>query len=122
MNAGAVCRKSMPAPIVQVNKSSPAHEWFPAAVEAIYAAAPDPAKWPAALGAVGDCFGDIGAVLLWQRDDGSFGSIASDRLAEAQHDYEGNWASRDIRAMRATERGYFFSGVPFTDRHLCSSE
>lgn len=118
---GGQCRTSLPWSVVQVNKSSP-HEPFLAAVEAIYGAAPDPQKWPAALGAVADCFGDVGGVLLWQRDDGSFGSIVSERLVRAQRDYESGWTNRDIRARRATERGYFFSGAPFTDRHLCTDE
>jgi DNA-binding CsgD family transcriptional regulator len=92
------------------------------AIEAIYDAAPDPLQWPRALGAIADCFGDLGALLLWHRDDGSYGTMVSATLAEAQKDYESNWANRDIRAIRATERGYFFNGLPFTDRHLCSDE
>ncbi|MEH2497624.1 DNA-binding CsgD family transcriptional regulator/PAS domain-containing protein [Bradyrhizobium sp. AZCC 1678] len=93
------------------------------AVEAIYEAATDPSKWPTALGAIADCFGDVGAVLVWRRDDGSFGTIVSDTLIDAQRDYEeSGWASRDIRATRAMERGYFFNGVPLTDRHLCSPD
>ncbi|WOH47319.1 helix-turn-helix transcriptional regulator [Bradyrhizobium sp. sBnM-33] len=93
------------------------------AVDAIYEAATDPSKWPAALGAIADCFGDVGAVLVWRRDDGSFGTIVSDTLIDAQRDYEeSGWANRDIRATRATERGYFFNGVPITDRHLCSPD
>jgi DNA-binding CsgD family transcriptional regulator/PAS domain-containing protein len=92
------------------------------AIEAIYDAAPDPLQWPRALGAIADCFGDVGALLLWRRDDGSYGTMVSETLIEAQTDYESGWANRDIRAIRATERGYFFNGLPFTDRHLCSDE
>ena len=92
------------------------------AIEAIYDAAPDPLQWPRALGAIAGCFEDVGAVLVWRRDDGSYGTVVSATLAEAQKDYDSNWTNRDIRAIRATERGYFFDGVPFTDRHVCSDE
>jgi DNA-binding CsgD family transcriptional regulator len=89
------------------------------AIEAIYDAAPDPARWPQALGAISDYFDDVGAILIWHRTDGSFGTIVSERLAEAQRDYEQNgWAVRDIKAMRAREYGYFFNGEPFADRHI----
>jgi DNA-binding CsgD family transcriptional regulator len=93
------------------------------AVEAIYDAAADPSQWPQALGVIADCFGDAGAVLVWRRDDGSFGTVASEGLLEAQRDYEeSGWTRRDIAAVRATERGYFFSGEPCTNRHLVSKE
>lgn len=92
------------------------------AIEAIYDAAPDPLKWPRALSAIADCFGDVGSILIWGRDDGSYGTIVSDNLAETQRDYQLNWASRDIRAQRSSERGLFFSGEPFTERHVVSDE
>jgi DNA-binding CsgD family transcriptional regulator/PAS domain-containing protein len=93
------------------------------AVEAIYDAAPDPSRWPHALGAIAECFGDVGAVLLWHRDDGSYGSMVSERLVEAQRDYEeSGWTRRDLAAARAMERGYFFNGEPFTNRHIVSLE
>ena len=89
------------------------------AVEAIYDAAPDPSRWPQALGAISEYFDDVGAILIWHRNDGSFGTIVSERLAEAQRDYEENgWAVRDIKAIRAQEYGYFFNGEPFADRHI----
>lgn len=94
-----------------------------AAIDAVYDAAPDPSRWSHALGAIADCFGDVGAVLLWRKDDGSFGTIVSDGLVEAQRDYEeGGWASRDIRAIRGVERGYFFNGIPAADSHLCAPD
>lgn len=92
------------------------------AIEAIYDAAPDPSQWPTALQVIADCFGDAGALLLWQRDDGSYGSMVSETLVEAQRDYERNWSSRDLAAIRAVERGYFFNGEPFTTRHLLSKD
>lgn len=89
------------------------------AIEAIYDAAPDPRGWPRALGAIAEYFSDVGAILIWYRDNGSFGTIVSESLAAAQKDYEENgWASRDIKAMRAREFGYFFNGEPFADRHI----
>ncbi len=96
---------------------------FLIAVEAIYDAALDPSLLPDALQAIADCLGDVGAILLWRRDDGTFGSIASPAVVEAQVDFEQNgWMARDLRALRAEERGYFLSGEPFTDRHVCSDE
>jgi DNA-binding CsgD family transcriptional regulator/PAS domain-containing protein len=92
---------------------------FLRAVEAIYDAAPDPSRWPQALGAIAEYFDDVGAILIWHRTDGSFGTIVSERLAEAQRDYEQNgWATRDIKAIRAQQYGYFFNGEPFADRHI----
>ena len=89
------------------------------AIEAIYDAAPDPQRWPRALGAIAEYFDDVGAILIWHRDDGTFGTIVSERLAAAQKDYEENGcAARDIKAMRSRELGYFFSGEPFADRHI----
>jgi len=89
------------------------------AIEAIYDAAPDPLGWPRALEAIAEYFGDVGAILIWYRDNVSFGTIVSEKLAAAQKDYEENgWASRDIKAIRAREFGYFFNGEPFADRHI----
>ncbi len=48
---------------------------FLIAVEAIYDAALDPSHLPDALQTIADCLGDVGAILLWRRDDGTFGSI-----------------------------------------------
>jgi DNA-binding CsgD family transcriptional regulator/PAS domain-containing protein len=89
------------------------------AIEAIYDAAPEPQQWPRALGAIADYFDDVGAILIWHRNDGTFGTIVSETLTAAQQDYESNgWAARDIKAIRAQELGYFFSGEPFADRHI----
>jgi DNA-binding CsgD family transcriptional regulator len=99
--------------------SPPLSELLSKALEAIYDAAPDPLKWPRALGAIAKYFGDVGAILIWYRDNGSFGTIVSESLAAAQKDYEENgWAVRDIKAIRARECGYFFNGEPFADRHI----
>lgn len=96
---------------------------FSSAIETIYDASVDPSNWPSALQGITDYFGDVGAILLWRRDDGAFGSIASPGVLEAQKDWEqGGWNVHDLRPQRAAERGYFFSGAPFTDRHLFSDE
>jgi DNA-binding CsgD family transcriptional regulator len=92
------------------------------AIEAIYDAAPDPQKWPRALAAIADCFGDAGAIMIWRRDDGAFGTIVSPGLVEAQRDFEQNWATRDFKAVLGEQLGFFFNGEPFADRHLCSEE
>nr|WP_244645784.1 helix-turn-helix transcriptional regulator [Bradyrhizobium campsiandrae] len=93
------------------------------AIEAIYDAAPNPSLWPQALGVIADCFGDVGALLGWHRDDGSIGTIVSTNLIEAQRDYEeSGWTKRDIGAIRASERGYFFNGEPYTNRHVVSKD
>ncbi|MGH6755284.1 MAG: hypothetical protein ACREDP_24275, partial [Bradyrhizobium sp.] len=93
------------------------------AIEAIYDAAPEPAKWPNALDKIVDCFDDVGAILQWRNDDGTFGTIATESLMGAQQDYiEGGWSQRDIKATRAMERGYFFNGTPFCDRHVCTDD
>jgi DNA-binding CsgD family transcriptional regulator/PAS domain-containing protein len=96
---------------------------FVTAVEAVYDAALNWSRWPNALQSIANCLGDVGAILLWRREDGSFGSVASPDILEAQKDWEQEgWNVRDLRALRAAERGYFFTGDPFTDRHLFSDD
>jgi hypothetical protein len=102
-----------------VSQHSSSDQLLLRAIEAIYDAAPEPSQWPRALGAVAEYFDDVGAILIWYRNDGTFGTIVSETLAEAQRDYEENgWARRDIKAIRAREMGYFFNGEPFADRHI----
>jgi len=95
---------------------------FVAAVEAIYSTAAQPDKWPHALQAAADVFGDVGANLLWRRDDGSFGTIVSPTLLVAQQDYEAGWWRQDIRAIRAIEYAYRSTGGPVTERDVVSPE
>ncbi|MCW2282281.1 DNA-binding CsgD family transcriptional regulator/PAS domain-containing protein [Rhodoblastus acidophilus] len=98
-------------------------ERFVTAVEAIYQAAPNPALWPEALQAMADCFDDVGAVLLWHRDDGSFGAIASPSLAEAQKDYIANgWSLRDTRSIRAIEKSYWVHSDTVCDHDVISEQ
>lgn len=87
-------------------------------IEAIYDAAPDPSLWPHALDQIASHFGDVGAILQWTKDDGTFGAVASDSLAEALRDYSANWADKDFKAQLGVQTGLFFEGEPVTDRHL----
>jgi DNA-binding CsgD family transcriptional regulator len=95
---------------------------FATAVEEIYTAAPDPARWPKALQAIADCFGDIGAILIYGRDDGAFGVIESPQLASLIPEYARTWSQRDIRANRSRERGYFVGRDVITDRDVVTPE
>lgn len=88
------------------------------AVRTIYEAATAPDRWPAALQAIADCLDDVGTVLLWQRDDGSFGSVVSPALEVSHADYIAHWSDRDVRAFRAIERGYHISLDAVTDRDV----
>lgn len=100
-----------------------ADDRFVAAVEAIYDAAPDPSQWPRALAAIANVFGDVGGVLIWQKEDGTFGTVASASLKEANVAYRaGKWWARDTRAQRGVKLGHFFDGEPRADRHFSSDE
>jgi DNA-binding CsgD family transcriptional regulator len=95
---------------------------FVRAVEAIYAAALTPESWPAALQAIADVFDDAGAVLIYQRSDGSTGTIVSPAMEAAQAVYASGWWKDDVRFLRAIERGYLGSLEAITDRHVVSDE
>jgi DNA-binding CsgD family transcriptional regulator len=93
------------------------------AVDAIYEAATDPDMWPTALDRIAACTGDVGAVMLWTREDGSFGAIASPGLAEAQRVYqEEGWWRHDVRSQRAVERAYWVTGDVVTDEDAITPE
>jgi DNA-binding CsgD family transcriptional regulator/PAS domain-containing protein len=100
----------------------PTNSQFVAAVEAIYESAAAPARWPTALDRIADCFGDVGAILLYKRDNGSFGTIVSPVLEEAQRAYEREWWKHDIKTVRGIERGYTLARDAITDRHVMSPE
>jgi DNA-binding CsgD family transcriptional regulator len=95
-------------------------EKYAEAVDAIYAAATAPASWPATLQKVADVFGDVGANLLYIRDDGSFGIIVTPSLLAAEDDYRREWWKHDIRTSRAIEYGYAAGVEAITDRHVAS--
>jgi DNA-binding CsgD family transcriptional regulator/PAS domain-containing protein len=91
-----------------------------AAIESIYIAAANPSHWPSTLQAVADCFDDVGAILIYGRDDGSFGVIESPSLEPVTAEYAQQWSNRDIRAIRSRERGYFLKRDVITDRDVVS--
>lgn len=98
-------------------------ENFVRAVEDIYRAAAEPSHWPLALQAIADCSGDVGTILLYGKDDGTFGVIESASLAAVAREYgEGGWSVLDVRAMRSRERGYFTARDIITDRDIISPE
>jgi PAS domain-containing protein len=91
------------------------------AVAAIYAAAPTPALWPHALQKIADVFGDVGAILIYQRDDGAFATVVSPALETAQAIYDqGSWWRTDIRMERAIAYGYTGNDEAITDRHIAN--
>jgi DNA-binding CsgD family transcriptional regulator/GAF domain-containing protein len=79
---------------------------FSRAVSLIYDAALDPSLWPQALQAFADVFGDVGAVLIWRREDDGFGTIVSPSLQHGQEEFERYWRRHDIRAIRGAEKLY----------------
>jgi DNA-binding CsgD family transcriptional regulator/PAS domain-containing protein len=112
-------RKIRGATVVAGSADCRAGDRFITAVEAIYDAAPDPTLWPHALQAIADIFDDVGTVMLWCRDDGSIGTVASASLAAAQKEYqEEGWNQRDIRSIRATERAVWLQHETVTERHV----
>jgi DNA-binding CsgD family transcriptional regulator/PAS domain-containing protein len=94
---------------------------FVEAVEAIYKAAGQPSTWPDALAATAAVFGDIGANLLWMRDDRSYGTIISAGLAPMAQKYE-EWQHADIRAQRAVAHSLTAQSDVLTDRHLVTQD
>jgi hypothetical protein len=96
---------------------------FASAVEAIYAAAV-PSRRPDALQAIADCFGDEGAILIFNREDGSTALMASPSpiLQAAAPEYNRHWWRHDFRLQRSFERGYIANSDTITDRHVISME
>ncbi|ARN82934.1 hypothetical protein MCBRY_001628 [Methylocystis bryophila] len=96
-----------------------ASDSFVAAVEAIYDSATQPSHWARALEMVAGVFGDVGANLIWRRDDGSFGAIVSPSLLPFAEEWN-KWQHADIRAQRVNEVSARFDVV--TDRHLVTAQ
>src|SRR5262249_10771165 len=91
-------------------------------VEAIYAAAPDPSLWPRALQAIADVFGDVGTVMVYGRDDGNWGAIASASMVPMAIEHQRVFKGADLRAIRGVERGVYLERDAVTDRPLVSDE
>jgi DNA-binding CsgD family transcriptional regulator/PAS domain-containing protein len=102
-------------------RAGAANELFVAAVEAIYESAAQPSNWAGALEKIAEAFGDVGANLIWQRDDGSFGAFVSPSLLPVVEEWS-RWQHADIRALRAVEQSLFTRRDVLTDRHLVTAE
>jgi DNA-binding CsgD family transcriptional regulator/PAS domain-containing protein len=92
------------------------------AVEAIYEAAAVPSRWPTTLQAIADCFGDVGAVMSYQREDGGFGAIASASLNALLDDYAKEFGDQDLRALRGVQRGFYLGREGLTDLDVVSAQ
>lgn len=100
----------------------PKNSALDAAIGSIYEAAVSPSSWPRALEQASACTGDVGAVLIWTREDGSFGTITSPSLKDAQREYEDRWWREDVRASRAVKRSYWLTSDVITDQDVVSPE
>jgi DNA-binding CsgD family transcriptional regulator/PAS domain-containing protein len=97
-------------------------EYVDLAIDAIYDAATNTSSWPDALHRVAKCTDDVGAVLIWKRSDGVFGTIASPSLIDAQNEYAHRWWQHDIRAQRAVEGSYWATNEVVTDDDAITPE
>lgn len=95
---------------------------FNRAIEKIYDCALNPDDWSAALQCIGDCFDDVGCILIYGRDDGAFGVLGSPRLETTVTEYVKNWSTRDIRAIRARELGFFGGRRVITDSDVVTPD
>ena len=93
------------------------------AVDAIYVSIERQSGWLNALEAIAACMGDVGAIFIYPRGDGSLGTIVTPGLEDVQAQFSSaEWATRDLRYERALERGYVASGQCVTDRHVVTEE
>ena len=92
------------------------------AIETIYSTVSEPSLWPAALQAIADVTEDVGAVLVFARDDGRFGVIESPRLSPMIQEFRTTFQGEDLRAIRARERGLYLGRDTVTDRDLASHD
>jgi len=95
---------------------------FALAVEAIYEAATAPDLWPLALQKIADVLNDVGALILYGRDDGLFGFVQSPGLDESALALQREYDGVDLRAIRGIERGRFLNYGYTTDRDVVSDE
>jgi DNA-binding CsgD family transcriptional regulator len=107
-----------PSTVSLATQTNPEDGPFVRAVEAIYATALAPEKWPIVLQAIADLLGDVGAVMTYRRLDGRFGVVVSPGLAHGQDEYNNTWHRHDIRAQRMAELGLLQSGEVVTDTSL----
>jgi DNA-binding CsgD family transcriptional regulator/PAS domain-containing protein len=69
-------------------------------IEAIYAAASAPDRWPEALRSIAELLDSRGALLLYQHRNHRFGAIVSPQLVSMAQEYDRNWQHLDVRAER----------------------
>ena len=62
------------------------------------------------------------AILVYERDDGTFGVIESPALTPTKQALDSEFKGYDLRATRARERGYFLGRDAVTDRDFVSSD
>jgi DNA-binding CsgD family transcriptional regulator/PAS domain-containing protein len=75
------------------------------AVDAIYASALDPERWPEALDTIAQVVGGLGAVIVPIMASDKMVTIASTSLEESNQDYSREWWQYDIRKERVSARG-----------------
>lgn len=92
-----------------------------AAIDALYAAALDPAGWPKALDAIARATGALGTSLIPLGIKGQFMSTSSASIAEADAAYQAFWWQHDTPTQRVFDRG-LKPGVVGTDRFVVSEE
>lgn len=100
-----------------------AHAVLDRAIEAIYDTTVAPERWPDALTVVTECFNGAGTLLYFRRAEGTYSTLYSPSLAEAAADFfTGGWATQDVRAIRAEERGLHLTLPCVTDEDVVTPE
>jgi DNA-binding CsgD family transcriptional regulator len=112
----------MTAPPDDKTEKSAGSGRYVSAVEAIYDAAAEPARWPAALAAIARVFEAAGAVIVHNKADGSMTAIVSPGFEAAAADYDREWWRYDIRVQRGLERALLNEVGVYTDRHIATPE
>jgi DNA-binding CsgD family transcriptional regulator/PAS domain-containing protein len=74
------------------------------------------------LQAIADVFDDVGAVLIWRREENGFGTIVSPKLHAGQLEYEKHWWRHDIRTIRGAEVLYAEEKNVLSDYDVVSQE
>lgn len=78
------------------------------AIDAIYEAPGHPESWPIVLQKITDVFDHaVGSTLITKLENGSFTTVVSPLLIEAQREYDGGWWRQDFLTQRAMAYGYY---------------
>jgi hypothetical protein len=90
------------------------------AIEAIYDAASEPSRWKRAISEIVAFLADVGGILQWrmrEKTTASFGTIATESLAEAQRDYvEGGCSSSSWPMISSTQLRTASVGAVWAER------